>query len=306
MKTRDNLAVVPPTALAVSAPEQVIRWLIQHAARRAPGVLAERLAEEWQADVLVKCGCLARMRFAIGCCWASILMGRDPLAFGASPALAASGQGSLAAFGAHDSGFFSRRTTVLIFIVSLHMAAIYGLASGFRHANVSRPVPPPTKGRIYDSPKIQEVELPPIGVTKPESTIVAPPQPPVFELPPLTAPPDAGAVTITTSSSPGPPSGPVATRLTGGPGKGFPSTREFYSNGAILAEETGVTSVRVCVDAVGRLVSDPLVAASSGYPRLDKDALALARAGSGHYRSTTENGVPISDCYTYRVRFELR
>jgi hypothetical protein len=54
------------------------------------------------------------------------------------------------------------------------------------------------------------------------------------------------------------------------------------------------------------LASDPAIAQSSGSARLDEGALKLAKAGSGHYRSTTENGTPVSYCYPLRIRFELR
>jgi Gram-negative bacterial TonB protein C-terminal len=64
--------------------------------------------------------------------------------------------------------------------------------------------------------------------------------------------------------------------------------------------------VRVCVDDNGRLASDPLIAQTSGSARLDEGALKLARAGSGHYRTTTENGRPVSYCYPLNVRFELK
>jgi hypothetical protein len=64
--------------------------------------------------------------------------------------------------------------------------------------------------------------------------------------------------------------------------------------------------VRVCVDEHGRLQGDPTIADTSGSARLDGGALALARAGSGHYRSSTEDGKPVSSCYAYRVRFQLR
>jgi hypothetical protein len=32
----------------------------------------------------------------------------------------------------------------------------------------------------------------------------------------------------------------------------------------------------------------------------------LARAGSGHYRPTTEDGRPVTACYPIKIRFELR
>lgn len=308
MKSRVNLAVMVPMASSEPHTGRVARWLVQCAARRAPPLLRERLAEEWQADLAARLAGLARLRFVIGCCWASILMARDPLAFGACPAAAgAGGQGSVSLLGAHDSSFFSRRTTVLIVIICLHAAAIYGLASGFMRPATDKVASPPAfKGHIEDPPEIQQVLLPPIKFTKPDVKVIDPPPLPKIELRPLVVPPTTVTLVPATTPSTEQSGSRAIARVPGGPGKGFPTTREFYSSAAILAEESGVTAIRVCVDKAGRLTSDPIIAASSGYPLLDKDALALASAGSGHYRSTTENGVPVSDCYSYRVRFELR
>jgi TonB family protein len=98
---------------------------------------------------------------------------------------------------------------------------------------------------------------------------------------------------------------PAVTRLPGGPGAGFPSTADYYPSSSIRLEETGVTAVQVCVDGKGRLTSDPVIATSSGSSRLDGGALSLARAGSGHYRSATEDGRPVSACFPVRIRFAL-
>jgi TonB family protein len=71
-------------------------------------------------------------------------------------------------------------------------------------------------------------------------------------------------------------------------------------------EEQGNVTVQVCVDGKGRLTSDPTTLQSAGSPRLDEGALKLARAGSGHYRATTEDGQPVNSCYPLRIRFELK
>ena len=78
-----------------------------------------------------------------------------------------------------------------------------------------------------------------------------------------------------------PPPGPTPVRMNGGIGKGFPATLDFYPPSSIRLGEEGLTAVSVCVDDHGRLTTDPKVAVSSGSPRLDGGALALARAGSG-------------------------
>ncbi len=71
-------------------------------------------------------------------------------------------------------------------------------------------------------------------------------------------------------------------------------------------EEQGSVIVQVCVDPKGRLTSEPTMVQSSGNVRLDGGALILAKAGSGHYRATTEDGHPVSSCYSFRVLFTLR
>jgi hypothetical protein len=64
--------------------------------------------------------------------------------------------------------------------------------------------------------------------------------------------------------------------------------------------------VQVCVDAIGRLTSDPAITHSSGNARLDAGALTLAKAGSGHYRPTIEDGRAVGSCFPFRIRFEFR
>jgi TonB family protein len=70
--------------------------------------------------------------------------------------------------------------------------------------------------------------------------------------------------------------------------------------------EAGVAAVKVCVDGKGRLASAPAIAQSSGISRLDAAALRLAVAGSGHYRASTANGIPVADCFPFRIRFRLQ
>ncbi len=80
---------------------------------------------------------------------------------------------------------------------------------------------------------------------------------------------------------------------------------DFYPEVARRLEQQGNVIVNVCVDAKGRLTSAPTAQQSSGYPRLDEGALALAKAGSGHYKPTTEDGHAIEACYPFRVIFKL-
>jgi TonB family protein len=107
--------------------------------------------------------------------------------------------------------------------------------------------------------------------------------------------------------APPPPPPPAAVnRVGGGPGKGFPATDDYYPSASARLGEAGTATVRVCVDAKGKLTEEPSVQESSGTPRLDEGAVKLAKAGSGHYRPTTENGSAVNSCFGFRVKFQLR
>jgi protein TonB len=119
-------------------------------------------------------------------------------------------------------------------------------------------------------------------------------------------PPDGNTIRdpVIQESPPSPPK--VLNRVLGGPGKGFPTTDDYYPSASRRLGEKGIASVRVCVDPNGLLTAEPMIAQSSGSARLDEGALKLAKAGSGHYRATTEDGRPVNSCYPFRIRFELR
>jgi TonB family protein len=94
----------------------------------------------------------------------------------------------------------------------------------------------------------------------------------------------------------------VVNQVQGGPGIGFPNPDDFYPMLSRHMEEQGTATVQVCVDTKGRLTADPTTLLGTGSFRLDEGALKLARAGSGHYRATTEDGRPVISCYPLRIR----
>ena len=94
--------------------------------------------------------------------------------------------------------------------------------------------------------------------------------------------------------------------MSGGVGKGFPNTDDFYPPSAIRLAQEGTVAVQVCVDERGRLVSEPTLAHSSNIASIDAAALRLARAGSGHYQPATDNGRPVNSCFAFSVRFHLK
>ncbi len=289
--------------------------LVRHAARHAPGELAGRLGEEWLADLAAQAGALQRLRFALGCLWARQVLARDPLwarapvrsvAVARSTAHAAGAAGAPGAFDAllaPAPSPLSRRTLVLLAIVALHVgviaAFVYGVAVGDRPKTAD-----PMTAVLLPQQAPTQPPPPAVKPTLRNWTAVDPLVHPQFEFKdPVVLPPVVVG---------NPPAGTGTTgavnvrRVPGGPGPGFPSADEHYPAQSIRLEETGVATVQVCVDARGRLTAAPVIAATSGSPRLDGGALELARAGSGHYRSATEDGQPVAACFPIRVRFALR
>ena len=280
--------------------EGAILSLIRYAARQAPPSLSARLEEEWLADLTARQGTIARLRFALGCCWATRVIALE-LATAAGAAAGSSAGKTAALFTGAGPSILSRRTTVFVLIGALHTLVILGLASGITR-EVLQAIPPL---QVVSIPKAPErAEPPPL-----------PPAPtleqfrPVVSLTPWTGEPAAGAITVPTVE--GPPPTVSATprqviRVTGGPGPGFPNTEDYYPEASRRLDEKGLATVSVCVDRAGRLTADPVVARSSGSARLDAAAVRLAKAASGHYRPTTEDGRPVSSCYPFGVRFTLK
>jgi periplasmic protein TonB len=285
--------------------DRLSHWLIHYAAGNAPASLAERLEEEWLADRARRPSALSRLRFALGCCWAIRVIAHEHCASGVAVASTALGGKLMIDYLRDDSGLFSRRPMTVVLVVALHIVVFYGLMTSLNfnitklissplqnqvvhepHPQVLPPLPPPptfthskVEAIIPEYPQTRDVE---------ESEGVIP-QPRSIQLPQApTMPPH------------------VVTRSLGAPGSGFPNTDDFYPSAAKRMEEQGVATVRVCVDMNGRLTSEPTTVESSGSVRLDQGALQLAKAGSGHYRASTEDGRPVNSCFPFRVRFQLR
>ena len=289
------------------------QWLIHQAAHRAPEDLGPRLEEEWLADLESRSAVLSRLRFAIGCCWATLVIANDYPRNRAAVASAAAPAGGIVSLVERNFSYFSLRSATLFLIAGLHAALFFGLITSLAQTHRAI-VPPDLQNHQVDSvpPEKIPVALPAsekdwtITVSK---TLVQPPPPLNIDIDPPTDvygkvdqdnPPE--------NPPPVPPYKPphVVQRLSGGPAAGFPETADFYPPQSIRLEEQGVSNVQVCVDTRGRLTSDPTTKNSSGFERLDVAALRLARAGSGHYRATTEDGLPVNSCYPIGVRFQLR
>jgi len=305
MNGNDLLAALPAAALSETCPrrlDQLTIRLIEHAARHTPPALSQRLQEEWLADLAARAGRVSRLRLAAGCWWAANVIARQ---YGVS-GLAAVGSNKAVAYAPPQaSGFLSPRTVALVLIACLHLALIYFLSIGM--ANRTAKVPTQPLQSVFSNEDVHRALPPP------------PPLPPKFAHP-LIDPiePDIrievsaqtqGLQNVPVDRSQQPNTSttpPKVDRVIGGPGKGFPNTTDYYPDASRRLGEKGVASVQVCVDASGRLTSDPAITHSSGNARLDAGALTLAKAGSGHYRPTIEDGRAVGSCFPFRIRFEFR
>jgi TonB family protein len=286
----------------MSTTERLARSLLLYAARSAPPALSERLAEEWLADFEARRGGWARLRHAFGCCWATTIIAREH-GIVTVAAAAPAGAAAVTHYGPSESPLFSRRALALGLIACLHVGLIWAFANGLLQRFVPPTPPDSVQGRFLPAQPPPTVE-PPLVPTLQHTTIEVPPI--VDWVPP---PADPGAIEASVTGPPTPPpshgTASAGKRVLGGPGHGFPNTADYYPSPAIRMDVQGTTSVSVCVNDAGRLTSTPTIAQSSGSALLDAGALKLARAGSGHYQPTTEDGRPVSSCYSFRIRFAL-
>jgi protein TonB len=203
---------------------------------------------------------------------------------------------------ASDSGFFTRRGLVIVIIVGLHVLAAYALHSGLAQKVVNL-VAPPIEADIVE--EVETEEEPP------------PPPPPEIERPPVEVPPpevsiDLPMETNTTAiqdvtDKPPPPAPPPPPRVAGQPAR---MTRpanpdDFYPPGSIRREEEGSPVVQACVGANGRLLREPVVTDTSGFPDLDGAAIKVAKAT--RYAAGTDNGTALPEsCIKFKVKFVLK
>src|SRR5258708_2753406 len=125
-------------------------WLIRLAARSAPASLAERLEEEWLADLPARRGPVARLRPALRGCWGARVITHEHAVVNLLGAAAAAGHKIMSGSAQHDSSFFSRRTTAVLLIVCLHGLLICGLAVGL--GPIIHVMPPDISATVLPGP----------------------------------------------------------------------------------------------------------------------------------------------------------
>jgi hypothetical protein len=110
------------------------QWLIHHAARRTPPCLSARLEEEWLADLESRASAASRLRFAVGCCWATItIVNGHSRSRTAAPSAAPATKGFIT-LADGNFGYVSLRSGTLFLILGLQAAVFCGLIATLSHA----------------------------------------------------------------------------------------------------------------------------------------------------------------------------
>jgi protein TonB len=200
----------------------------------------------------------------------------------------------------HDTSFLTRRSVAFLFILVLHVLAIWAFASGFANIGARyvetilqtnviqtekpKDLPPPP-------PPVDLKERPPVQVVAPDINITVPadaPPPPIQ--------------TITTQKVEAPP--PPRAIVPGTPVKPsfVPNVQDYYPDASRRAGEEGRATVKICVNATGKIDSVDIVT-TTGHPLLDEAALKVARAF--RFKPATSEGKPVASCPSLPVKFEL-
>ena len=203
---------------------------------------------------------------------------------------------------ATDSSFFTRRGVVVVAIIGLHALVLYALASGLARKMVEV-IAPNIEADIVEELKTDD-EPPP-------------PPPPEMERPPVEVPPpevsiDLPMETTTTAiqdvtDKPPPPAPPPPPRVAGSPAKmkSAVDPDQFYPPGAKRREEQGSPVVQACVGPNGRLVREPVITETSGFPELDGAAVKVAKAN--RYTPAMEGGTALPEsCVKFKVKFVIK
>ncbi|MBM4213682.1 MAG: energy transducer TonB [Gammaproteobacteria bacterium] len=195
----------------------------------------------------------------------------------------------------------SRRMAIFALVAGLHILGGYALVSGLARKMVELVAPPLITDLIEEikpedkpPPPRPEIERPPVQV----------PPPDVFIDIPMES--STTAISNVTDKPVPPPPAPVVVvaRLPAKLGS-MPSSEDYYPAASKRAEEQGTVTIKVCVDAKGKIIGNPTVVTSSGFERLDEGGVKLARAG--RYQPGTVGGKPQDDsCVSFRVKFEIK
>jgi protein TonB len=203
---------------------------------------------------------------------------------------------------AQDSGFFTRRGIVVVAIIGIHVLVMYALATGLAR-KIVEVVAPNIEADIVEEVKNDEEPPPPPPPEMERPTVEVQPPEVSIDLPMETT---TTAIQDVTDKPP-PPAPPPPPRVAGSPAKmkSAVDPDQFYPPGAKRREEQGSPVVQACVGPNGRLVREPVITETSGFPELDGAAVKVAKAN--RYTPAMEGGTALPEsCVRFKVKFVIK
>jgi protein TonB len=211
------------------------------------------------------------------------------------------------------AGANPRRWAAIGFVGMIHLALLYGLASGLAVRFVEQ-IPAIIQAEVVTPQQIVRSELPP----PPAPEFVAPqsvPQIPVPNIVIAHAPPAPHAITavavekpVVAPERPTPPAAPVgaAPVIAPTPARGIAGTHTTppYPPLSIRLGEEGTVRLHIALDSGGK-VHTVNVLKTSGSERLDSAAVSWV-AKHWRYAPATRDGKPVASSVLADVRFDLR
>lgn len=203
------------------------------------------------------------------------------------------------------AGAAPRRSPMgLLIVIAMHVALVMILNQALGLRLFVQTPPPPLIGHVEpDTRPLPSDDVPQPALPTQRTTRVEPLAPPELDLrdseedagPIATSPPETAGSTEPMPRIPVQSAPTLDAR--------HPLSQPAYPPGSIRLEETGVVELELRIGVDGR-VRDARVLRSSGYPRLDRAAVAEATR-NWRLRPATFDGEPIEGVYRIKVTFRL-
>jgi protein TonB len=200
----------------------------------------------------------------------------------------------------------SQQLSGIVFVVFIHVAVVYIIASGLGHQAVQA-VMGPIETKVIEEVKKQQEELPP-PPPKLETPPPYVPPPDIMLAPEPVAAPTTAIQTVTQVKTPPPAAAPpqpdVEPRLNPRARRGAPEERDYPDASRRLKEE-GETIIAILINADGS-VGEVRVEKSSGYQRLDDAAVDFYKNKASKFIPGTRAGQPVAAWKTMKVVWKLK
>lgn len=201
----------------------------------------------------------------------------------------------------------SQQLSGILFVVFIHVAVVYVIASGLGHQAVQA-VMGPIETKVIEEVKKQQEELPPPPPKLETPPPYVPPPDILLAAEPVAAQPSTAIQTVTQVKTPppvaAPPAPDVEPRLNPRARRAVPEERDYPDTSRRLKEE-GDVIIAILINSDGS-VGDVKVEKSSGYQRLDDAAVEFYKTKASKFLPATKGGQPVAAWKTLKVTWKLK